>query len=178
MRGEKDRPPLGGDLAQQLVEGLLNERVEPGRRLVEQKQVGAVEKGLDEPDLLAVALGERPDRPLQLELEALGERLALPQPVETAERRDVTQVLARCQALVEMKVTGQVAGPAANGDALLANVQPEQLELARARPDQIEHQPDGRRLARAVRAEEAEHLARLDLEAEIDDTAAGAVELG
>ena len=50
-----------------------------------------VQESLDEPDLLAVALGECPDRAVELQLEALGELLSLPQPVQSAQRGEVAQ---------------------------------------------------------------------------------------
>ena len=52
---QEHRAPVGRGLAQELVEGLLHQRVEPGGRLVEHEQFGPVRERLDEPDLLLVA---------------------------------------------------------------------------------------------------------------------------
>ena len=54
---------------------------------------------------------------------------------------------------------------------------PEQLRRAAGRRDQVEQQPHRRRLAGAVRAEEAEDLAALDLEVEVEEAVPGAVVL-
>src|SRR5262249_5604786 len=53
----------------------------------------------------------------------------------------------------------------------------EQLDAAARRPDEVEQQPDRRRLPRAVGAEEAEHLACADREVEVGHPAVAAVEL-
>ncbi len=53
---QEDRPALGLGLADDLVEGLLDERVEAGGRLVEDQQVGPMLERDDQPDLLLVAL--------------------------------------------------------------------------------------------------------------------------
>ena len=66
------------------------------------------------------------------------------------------------QPIVEAKVLGQVAdAPARFG---VARRLAEQARLAAGRPHQAEQDLDRRRLARAVRAQEAEHLTRLDRE--------------
>ena len=56
-------------------------------------------------------------------------------------------------------------------------VDAEQLDPPARRPDQVEHQPDRRRLPGAVRAEEAEHLPGLDREIEVHDSALASVAL-
>ena len=48
MRREEDRSPLSGGLTQQTVEGLLDERIEAGDRLIEDQQLGLVHERLDE----------------------------------------------------------------------------------------------------------------------------------
>ena len=97
---------------------------------------------------------------------------------EPAQLREVGEELARGQPLVEPQVAGQVADPAAHARGRAARVDAEQLDPPARRPDQVEQQPDRRRLAGAVRPEEAEHLAGLDLEVEVDDAALAAVQLG
>src|SRR5436190_2374638 len=49
---EEDRPALGLGLADDLVEGLLDERIETRRGLVEDQQVRPMLEGDDQPDLL------------------------------------------------------------------------------------------------------------------------------
>ena len=65
------------------MEAALDERVEPGDRLVEDQQLGLVHERLDQPELLAVAGRQLVDRPVQLRAEALGQLVAQP-PVDAA----------------------------------------------------------------------------------------------
>jgi hypothetical protein len=160
------------------VDELLPERVEPRGRLVEDEQLGPVLQRLDEPDLLPVALRERPDRAVELELEPPGEALGRAEVVPPAQAREEADQLPGGEPLVEPEVAGDVADPAPHGDPVAPRVEAEDLETTRGRPDQVEQQADGRRLPGAVRAEEAEHLAGLDLEVELGDAALAAVALG
>ena len=59
--------PRGLRLGDELVEGLLDEGVETGGRLVEHQQVGRVHERLDEPDLLPVPLREGADGAIELQ---------------------------------------------------------------------------------------------------------------
>ena len=70
--------PCARDVAQQRVEALLDERIEPGDRLVEDQQLRLVHERLDQPELLAVAGRELADRPVELGFEALRQRVAQP----------------------------------------------------------------------------------------------------
>ena len=74
VAGQEDGPALGARLAHQLVERLLDERIEPGCRFVEDEQLGAVLEGDDQPDLLLVALGVLLEPPRRVEIEALDQR--------------------------------------------------------------------------------------------------------
>ncbi len=71
---QEDGPALGPRLADELEERLLDERVEAGRRLVEDEQVGPVLERDDEPDLLLVALRVLLEPAARVEVEALDER--------------------------------------------------------------------------------------------------------
>ena len=73
VRGEEDRAPVGRGLAQERAYLGLEKRVEPGARLVEDDQLRAVHERLNEADLLAVALREVADGPVELEAEPLAE---------------------------------------------------------------------------------------------------------
>ena len=55
VRGQEDGPPAVALLGHERQERLLHQRVEPAGRFVEHQQLGVVERGLHEPDLLAVA---------------------------------------------------------------------------------------------------------------------------
>jgi hypothetical protein len=73
MRQEEDRCPLPCHLTYELLELVLEERVETRRGLVEHQQLGAVHERLDQRDLLPVAAGQASDRSLDVESEALRE---------------------------------------------------------------------------------------------------------
>ena len=76
VRREEDRAAAPGDLRDELVERLLDERIEPARRLVEHEQVGIVHERLDEPDLLPVPARQLLDPAVEIEVEPLGELVA------------------------------------------------------------------------------------------------------
>ena len=78
VRGEEDRRAAVAVLGDDGEELLLHERVQARRRLVEDEQLRLVEERLDEPDLLAVAARELAQRPVEVRLEALGERVRAP----------------------------------------------------------------------------------------------------
>ncbi len=170
-------PPPAVDLADKLVERLLHEWVEPVRRLVENEEVGLVHEGLDEPDLLPIAPGELLDPTVEVEIEPFGEQLAAVNARQTAQMSKEAKELPRRQPLVEAQVAGQIAKPAANLDTIPRRIEAEDAEAPAGRPDQVEHEPDRRRLSGAVRTEEPEDLAGLDREVEIDDSPVLAVEL-
>ena len=79
---------------------------------------------------------------------------------------------------IHRQVTRQVADALAKLDGLLVRVHPEDRRRAARRPNLVHHRSDGRRLARPVGAEEAEHLARLDVEVQIVERLHLAVVLG
>ena len=70
---EEDRPALCLRLADELVERLLDERIEARRRLVEDQQVRPVLERDDEADLLLVALRVLLELATRVEVEALDE---------------------------------------------------------------------------------------------------------
>jgi hypothetical protein len=178
VRREEHGAPLAGRLAQEGVERLLDERIEPRGGLVEDEQLGPVHERLHEPDLLAVPLREGADRAIEVELELLRERLAVAEAFHPAQAGEVAELLAAGQPLVEPEVARDVADAPPDRDRVAARVEAEQLDAARGRPDQVEHEPDRRRLPGAVRAEEAEHLAAADREGELLDAARRVVALG
>ncbi|MDA8275864.1 MAG: hypothetical protein M0029_10875 [Actinomycetota bacterium] len=55
--------------------------------------------------------------------------------------------LAGGQPIVEGQVTGHVADPPTDGDAVAPSVETEELDRAGVRADEVEEEPDGRRLA-------------------------------
>src|SRR6185437_7133584 len=115
-----------------------------------------VHERLDETDLLPVPLRERPHRPVELELEPSGERVAVTDVAHPPQRGEVAQVLARGEALVEPEVAGEVTEAPSRRGPRASHVRSEELDSPRARTDQVEQQPDRRRLAGAVGPEVAE----------------------
>ena len=122
--------PAARDVGDKRVERLLDQRVESGCRLVEHEQVGFVHERLHEADLLAVALGERADRPVERQLEPGRVLLGPAQPAQAAQMREVAAELARGQPFVEAKVSRQVADPPPEGD-VAARVCAEDFDAAR-----------------------------------------------
>ena len=72
--GEEHGAAAVPDLPDQLEELALDEGVQPRGRLVEDEQVGVVHECLHDADLLAVAVRERADADVQVEIESLGQR--------------------------------------------------------------------------------------------------------
>ena len=70
---QEDRPALRLRLADEVVERLLDERIESGRRLVEDEQLRPVLERDDEPDLLLVALRVLAELATRIDVEALDE---------------------------------------------------------------------------------------------------------
>ncbi len=178
MGREEDRPAISADLVEDPVELLLDQRIEAGRRLVEDDQAGPMHEGLDETHLLLVAVRERLDRPIQLGVEALGELLGVGQVLHAAERREVAQQVATGHARVERHLAGEVADVAPELDGRTVCRVAQDAGRALRRTNEVQEQADGGRLSRAVGPEVAEDLALPDLEVDVDDAALAAVGLG
>ena len=173
--------PVGGSLARassSTSSCTSGSRPEVGSsRTSELRPVG---KRLDQPDLLPVPLRQRAHRPVEVGVEPLGERVDLgPESAHAAERGEVAHDLAPRQALVE----AEVARERRRGDARSATPsrrgsRPSTRTLPDVGRDEVEQEPDRRRLAGAVRPEVAEDLALRDREREVDHAAVGAVALG
>ncbi len=96
--------------------------------------------------------------------------LRLPPRIDAApEVAVVLDRLAARQAVEQRELAGQVAHASMNGDRIDGRLDPEDPGLPGGRPDKVEEQPDRRRLAGAVRPEEAEDLALLDRQVDVDD---------
>ncbi len=138
MRGEKYRPSLRADLTEQRVKALLDERIEPRSRLVENQQLGLVHERLDQPELLPVPGGELPHLPVEIRVEALSERVAHAPVDAPAQPREIVEHRASGQLRIERQVTRQEADAPVNLDAVAPRIEPEHPRGARSRPDQIE----------------------------------------
>ena len=136
--------------------------VDAGRRLVEQQQLRLVHDAGGERQPLLPAAGQRagelvaPRRQAKLlerAVDMLGDRLQLVEP------RHEFQVLGDRQILVERELLRHVADFALDLQALGPDIVAEHRALALVGRQQAAQHADGRRLARAVRAEEADDLA-------------------
>ena len=107
VRREEGRPAVGGSLAQERSELLLQKRVEPARRLVEDNELGPVHERLDDADLLAVALGELSDGALERDAEPLDKLVAKAPFDPSPEAGQGLELFAGGQAVVETKVAGR-----------------------------------------------------------------------
>ena len=133
-----------------------------------------LERG-DQCDLLLVALRVLPELPARVEVEAFDE-VALVGPIDPAAQvPEVLDGLGARQPVVQSELARQVPDPTVDLDRAPEAVEAEDAGRPRTRPDQVEEQADRRRLAGAVRAEEPEDLALLDLEIDVDDPAMTAV---
>ena len=117
-------------------------------------------------------------RRLRVELEALDERLLVSLVDAAAQVGEVLERLAAGQPVVERELAGHIANAPVDGDRVLAGADAEDVGRTAGRADQVEQDPDRRRLAGAVGAQEAEDLPLLDLQVYVDDPAVLAVVLG
>src|SRR6478735_9038227 len=174
---QEDRPALCLRLADEVVERLLDEWVESRCRLVEDEQLGLMLERDDEPDLLLVALGVLAELATGIDVEAL-HQLGLIGGVDVAAQiREILDGLPAGKLVVQDDLARQIAESRMDRDRILVRVDAEDPCLPGRRSDVVEQGPDGRRLAGPVRAEEAERLALLDRQVELDDPAMGAVRL-
>jgi len=118
-----------------------------------------VHEGLQDAHLLPVAVRQRPDPQLQIEVEALRQLLDRGPPHPAPQRRQVPQVLRSGQVRVRHEVARQVADPPLHPFAVRNGVEAEHLGPARSRAEQPGEQPDRGGLAGTVRTEVAEHPA-------------------
>ena len=159
-RDDDVQPELGPDAADEVEHGRPLERVEPVGRLVEEDELGIVRDRGGELHALALAGRHRPHRPEALLAEAdEPERL-----VRALHRRaagqqvhlgEVADEVARRELGRELVVLGRVADAGAHLDARCRGVAPEDRQLAGVARAEPEHERHERRLARAVRPEQA-----------------------
>jgi hypothetical protein len=176
MGRQEHRGTSGGDLADEELELMLQQRVEARGWLVEDQQLGPVGERLDDPDLAPVAGAQLADRPGRVELEAAeqaGDRGGI---VATAEGAVEGDHVGGRVPRVEVEVTGQVADPSPDGR--IGPGAAEHRQGAGRGAHEVEQHADRRGLARAVGPEVAEHLAVAHLEVEAVDRVRGPEPLG
>ena len=104
VRREEYCPALGPGLPEELKEGVLHQRVEACRRLVQYGENRLVEHGLHEADLLPVASAQAPGREIKVDAQAFGEPVRRSQIPHAAQSREVPQQLAPGHADVESEL--------------------------------------------------------------------------
>ena len=169
LRGEEQRGALAHLRSDHVPHAEPAARVESRRRLVEEQQARASDQRAREVEPAAhsagVRLGDAVGRLLEVEaLEQLAgarPRLLAGEAVQTPEH---PQVLAPGQVLVDRRVLPGEADHPAHALRVAQHVDAAHDRAAGVRPEQRREDPDGRRLARAVRPEQPEHGALLDRE--------------
>ena len=156
VRGEDHGRPGLPQVEHRILDDLGIDRVQPGERLVEDQQLGAVEHARDELDLLGHPLGERLDllvdpgeqaHPIQPFVDAAVE-LGLPRALE---RPVVAEQPPHGHPLIKAALLGQVADAVVRrAGAALA----QDLDLAAIGQEDVHDHPQRRRLARAVGTDE------------------------
>ena len=162
--------PLARKPRQQLPELAARDGIDAGRRLVEQDHIRLVHQGAGESELLLHAAGQ----PIGQARSKLGELRDLEQPlaprgvvdnaVDLGEERDV---LVDAEIAVQAEALRQVADLGCDRAVLLHRIVAGHADGAAVGMQQAAQQPDARRLAGAVRADEPEHLAAGDLERQV-----------
>lgn len=156
VRGEEDRHALllteRPERVQQLV---TRDRVEPGRRLVEDQQLRPVRHGGRQLILDLHALRQLADALALVERKLPDEaRVAPVVPPGVKALRDVRQ-LAQALALIIRRAAGDEADARADLPLVLVHIQPADRDRPRIRMHQMEHGFERGRLARAVAADQA-----------------------
>ena len=149
------------------AKGLLHERIESARRLVEDEQVGTDHQRADEDDLLAVPPGIGTDLLVRIEVEA-GDQLVAVGHVDLAvDPAEQVERLGTGQRRPQVGFPGHVGEAPMRLDGLALAVEAEDLAAPRRRLREAEHETDRRRLAGSIGAEVPDHLPRRDLEVEM-----------
>ena len=116
VAGQQHRRARGHPLRHAVVEDLLHQRVQPGRRLVEHQQVHVGGERRHQRDLLPVALRVRPALLGRVQVEPLQQLLAVTGAgVRTAHAQQHVDGLAAGQVRPQRHVAGHVREPAVDG---------------------------------------------------------------
>ena len=129
-------------------------------------------------DLLLVALRVLLVAASRIEVEPLDELGHVARVDPATQVREVGDRVGAGEAVVEIELTGQVSDATVDRHGVLGGLDPEYLGTTRCRADEVEQDAHRRGLACAVGAQEAEDLARFDVEVDLGDPAVDAVGLG
>jgi hypothetical protein len=177
VRRQEDRPATGARFGDEREELALHQGIETGRRLVEDEQRLVAHEGRNDGDLLAVAARQLADRDRRVELEPLGE-LPPRAPLQPPERGQEIELRAGAELTEITGVAPDVGQASVDRRRIAPDVETEDRGPPSGRTEEPEQGPDRRRLAGAVRPQQAEDLALPDAERQLDDTSASTVGLG
>ena len=141
---QQDRAALLAPLADDLLEGLFHERVEPGGGLVEHEQVDVGGEGGDEGDLLPVALGVVADPLGRVEVEPLDEGGPASLVEPALGRAEDVEALPTGEPRPERDVAGDIGEPFVERRGLAPRVTAEELDVTAAGAHEAEDDPDRR----------------------------------
>src|SRR5215218_2688796 len=178
VRGEEHRTPLGPDLADYLQELLLNQRVQPAGGLVQDQERRPVEHGLYETDLLLVPPREPAHRTFQIRTQPVGQLARIPEIRHPTQPGEEPQELLPTHPVLQRELARQITHPRPDLHAPSPSVHPEDPRPPLRGAQETQQRANGRRLARAVGTEEAEHLAFLHREIYMPDARVIAVVFG
>ena len=184
MARQEDRHPAIPDERPEEVEDLAHaKRVDRGRRLVEDQDVGILDQGIGDAEPLehpsriglrrVVASGGQADL-----LKNLVDRGLRQLPLDSVQLGGVPEVLAPREIAVEPDTVRQVADPALDLERLAQRVEAGDFRTALGRLGQSEQHQDRCRLTRSVRPQYADDLARVDFKIDMVDREGRAVALG
>ncbi len=174
VAGEQDGPAAVAEPAHAGLEAALHDRVQAGRRLVEEQQVHLGGQRCHQRHLLSVALGVGASPLREVELEEVHELGAPGGDQPTSESTEEVDDLATAQVRPQGDVPRHIGETAMQLGRLPPRVAPEQPDLTRVCAEQTEQHPDGGGLPGAVGAEEAVDLALADPEVQTVECAGAA----
>src|SRR5260221_11354556 len=178
VRRDEHRRGARSRVSDELVELLLMQRVEPARRLVEDQERGLRGDREQQREVLLVAVRVLAVLAPEVEVELLRDRFDVGVRDVAAQTRDVGDDRAAPPAAELGELARHVADPPLDRDRVAVRVEAEDRARATRRVAQAHEQLDRRRFAGAVRTEEAEDLALVHVEVDIEDPVSRAVVLG
>ena len=182
VRGQEDRHAPLAQRRDQVVDLARRHGIKARGRLVEKQHRRVVEQRPGQRDPLTQPLGQRPAQVTGTVFEVDRPQRPADAPanvVELVEPGEALQVLQHRQTQVQTRGLGHDRDPRADRRTIpRAQRDPGDDRRPRTRRDQRPQRPHGRRLARTVRTQEAEHLAVADLERNLIKSDAIAEPLG
>ena len=171
---DDQRPSLRPQAAQLVPDGLAQDRVDAGGRLVDEEHFGVVDERARELEAALHAAGEVAGEDVARveevdDLERALDSTGAPEGTDAVQRRNESDVLLCRQVLVEAEQLGHVGEPAAHSAAEAHRVLAQDGDLALASAERAGEHPDRRRLAGSARADDAEDRPRVDLERQVVD---------